>query len=302
MTKGYIDLHSHTCISDGKYTPRELVKLAVQQGITILAITDHNRMLSPEEIEELQAEAGGNLTIIRGAEVSTKFELSGKDVELHVVALFPDMYFDSTAIEAVLKKNVEYNRQIYIEGILEKLRAVDVHIGTYDDLVGKYGVYIGRPQVAAEIVACGYAETVNQAMDEYIGNFGKKRAFFENPQKENMPSLEEVIHAIHSSKGLPILAHLYYYKLNELDEHRLLKAFRSMAGISGGMEVDYRVYNKEQREKLGKMAKQYDLFPSSASDFHGLFDFDGLDNYFPADIYDEIIKRWEQFYGIVSQS
>ena len=36
-----IDLHSHSVYSDGTKTPKELLSLAKENGISIFAITDH---------------------------------------------------------------------------------------------------------------------------------------------------------------------------------------------------------------------------------------------------------------------
>ena len=40
---GY-DLHAHTNRSDGTFTPTELVDLAVERGLTGVAITDHDTL------------------------------------------------------------------------------------------------------------------------------------------------------------------------------------------------------------------------------------------------------------------
>ena len=37
-----IDLHTHTTASDGRITPRELVKKAKKIGLSAIAITDHD--------------------------------------------------------------------------------------------------------------------------------------------------------------------------------------------------------------------------------------------------------------------
>ena len=44
-----IDLHSHTCHSDGVETPTELVLKAAQEGIRSLAITDHDTVAALSE-------------------------------------------------------------------------------------------------------------------------------------------------------------------------------------------------------------------------------------------------------------
>ena len=37
-----VDLHVHSNLSDGVYSPEELIELAIKRGIKALAITDHN--------------------------------------------------------------------------------------------------------------------------------------------------------------------------------------------------------------------------------------------------------------------
>ena len=37
-----IDLHVHSCYSDGSLTPTELVALALNTGLTAFALTDHD--------------------------------------------------------------------------------------------------------------------------------------------------------------------------------------------------------------------------------------------------------------------
>ena len=42
MSRGAVDLHSHTTASDGTLSPRELVLAAARHGVTVLAVTDHD--------------------------------------------------------------------------------------------------------------------------------------------------------------------------------------------------------------------------------------------------------------------
>ena len=37
-----IDLHVHSCYSDGSFTPEELVTLALHTGLSAFALTDHD--------------------------------------------------------------------------------------------------------------------------------------------------------------------------------------------------------------------------------------------------------------------
>ena len=38
------DFHSHSIVSDGTYTPTELVEEAARQGVKLLALTDHDNI------------------------------------------------------------------------------------------------------------------------------------------------------------------------------------------------------------------------------------------------------------------
>jgi predicted metal-dependent phosphoesterase TrpH len=48
MTKKY-DLHSHSSLSDGVLSPKELVYRAQLQGVDVLALTDHDTTAGYEE-------------------------------------------------------------------------------------------------------------------------------------------------------------------------------------------------------------------------------------------------------------
>ena len=77
-----IDLHAHTTASDGSLAPEELVRLAKQQGVATLAVTDHDTVAGlPQAIAE-GVQAG--VEIIPGIEISC---LYGK-TELHILGYF----------------------------------------------------------------------------------------------------------------------------------------------------------------------------------------------------------------------
>ena len=64
------DLHTHTTASDGQYTPTELVNLAKQRGIQILAVTDHDTIDGVDEARRAGDALG--LQVIRGVELSAE--------------------------------------------------------------------------------------------------------------------------------------------------------------------------------------------------------------------------------------
>ena len=123
MNGPYIDLHTHSCLSDGNLTPEALLTKAREAGIGILALTDHN---ATGDLSALRA-AFPELKLIQGAEITCRYAAQ----ELHVVALGIDP--DHPAIRRVLARN-NPDRRPYLSAILDKLRGLGLDVGTYDDI------------------------------------------------------------------------------------------------------------------------------------------------------------------------
>ena len=258
MNHPYIDLHTHTCLSDGNLTPEELLTAARAAGIGILAITDHN---STEDLTAWRA-AFPELTLIQGAEITCRY----LQHELHVVALGIDP--ENPRLRAVLAQN-QPDRRPYLTAILDKLRALGLDVGTYDELqaANPHSRHFGRMQIAKEMVKRGYVNSADEAFDIYMGAHGQRLAYVANPLK--YVSLEEAVDAILSAGGVPVLAHLYYYLLDSEGERALVRRFKELAGEKAAMEVEYAAYDRPQRDALKALADEFGLMHSCASDYHG---------------------------------
>ena len=92
---------------------------------------------------------------------------------------------------------------------------------------------------------------------------------------------DSAVEAIRAADGVPILAHLYYYQLSEEENLRLVRRFKELAGDAGAMEVEYGRYPRELRDRLAKIAEEYDLIPSAGSDYHAQASFERLDHHIP---------------------
>ena len=62
----YADLHTHSTVSDGQYTPAQLVRLAKAAGIALLALTDHDA--ADGAGEALEAGNAAGLRVLPGVE------------------------------------------------------------------------------------------------------------------------------------------------------------------------------------------------------------------------------------------
>ena len=258
MNGTYIDLHTHSTLSDGSLAPMALLGAAREAGIGILALPDHN---DPADLTRYRS-AFPELTLIQGAEVTCRY----LDQELHVVALGIDP--TNEKLQAVLRRN-RPDRRPYLTAILEKLRSLGIDVGTFDELqaANPDSRHFGRMQIGKEMLKRGYVQSVDEAFDVYMGAHGQRLAYVANPLK--YVSLEEAVEAILAAGGVPVLAHLYYYLLDAEGERALVRRFKELAGDKAAMEVEYAAYTRRERDALAAVADEFGLMHSCASDFHG---------------------------------
>ncbi len=85
MPRFKADLHIHTCLSpcgDLDMSPRNIVQSAMQEGLDMIAITDHNSTRNVQTCVEIGKKTG--LFVIPGCEVNTQ-------EEVHCLCYFPDV-------------------------------------------------------------------------------------------------------------------------------------------------------------------------------------------------------------------
>ena len=76
-----IDLHTHSTASDGSCTPERLIDLAVGQGLSALALTDHDTL---DGLPRARARAEGSaLSLLPGVEIEIECETG----EFHLLGL-----------------------------------------------------------------------------------------------------------------------------------------------------------------------------------------------------------------------
>ena len=76
----YADLHTHTYHSDGTRSPREVVDVALDHRLEILAISDHDNLAAFYEIKPYADSRG--MTLIPAMELSCAYQ----GVDVHVLA------------------------------------------------------------------------------------------------------------------------------------------------------------------------------------------------------------------------
>ncbi|HEY6066656.1 MAG TPA: PHP domain-containing protein, partial [Thermoanaerobaculia bacterium] len=156
-----VDLHTHSTVSDGLDSPRELVARMAGAGVDAFALTDHDSLGGLPEAREEARRLG--IELIPGAEISAT--AAGQD-DVHVLALFVD---ETTAeFNAHLAERQEGRRrrgERMAEKLVEAGFAIDLDAIRAD--VGD-GVW-GRPHIARALIRAGYAATNDEAFDRFLG-------------------------------------------------------------------------------------------------------------------------------------
>ena len=252
MGKSMIDLHTHSVHSDGTLTPAALIEKAKEQGVTAIALTDHNSILGVPEF--LQAAQGSGVEGIAGIEFSTNYE----DVELHIIGLFiePCYFEDITAKMVALKEaKKESNR-----ALVERLNQMGYDISFERLCEAHRDGHINRAHIAKALTEMGYTTSVQDAFARLLD---PKLGIYVPPPR---PEAYDIIAYIASMGALPVLAHPFL----QLSEDRL-RVFLPEAVSRGlvAMETEYPMYDEETTLTARRVAEDFGLLRCGGSDYHG---------------------------------
>ena len=246
-----VDLHVHSTASDGKLRPSEVVLLAAQVGVKVLALTDHD---TTEGVALAQL-AGRDLGIevIAGVEINSE----GEHGDAHILGLLIDPAEPALKEQLVAIRDARVGRA---RGMLKKLAAMGMSVewARVQAIAGEASS-IARPHIARAMVEVGHVATVQEAFDKYIDNDGPA---YVNRFRLTM---SEAIGVIHVAGGLAVLAHPAHSELVQLISQLV------EAGLDG-VEAYYPAHTPEQQSELLEIAAHYNLVVTGGSDFHTLDD------------------------------
>lgn len=245
-----IDLHTHSRCSDGSMEPRELVAHAKAEGITAIALSDHDCVDGVREAME----EGERL----GVEVIPAIEFSVvSDTETHILGYFIDP--DSPAISEAMDK-IFAARRYRAQVTLQKLNELGFPITEEEVKKVAGGALLCRAHYARVLQDKGLVPSVKEAFDKYLANgrpaYCGKQAI----------TAEEAISLIHSAGGIAFVAHLHLIRLSDDELYAFLKRLKD-AGLDG-IEGYYTEYTKEMQEKYQSLARELGLILSGGTDFH----------------------------------
>ena len=247
------DLHSHSTCSDGLLSPAELVERAVQCGVDVLALTDHDEIKGLAAARETAEQCG--LRLINGVEISVLWE----EVTLHIVGLNIDAGH-SPLVDGLAK--IRAGREIRAQRMSDSLAA----FGIPDVLAGarryaKNPELVSRSHFARFLVEAGHARDTNAVFRRFL-----------TPGKpgyvpHQWATLADAVQWISNSGGTAVLAHPGRYDLGDAKCERLLGEFVGLGGTA--IEVVTGSHSPAEFVTWARHARRFGLLASAGSDFHG---------------------------------
>ena len=255
-----IDLHIHSTASDGELSAEELVDLAIEKKLGVIAITDHE--VVDGCLRAMEYAKGKNIKVVSGIEIGADEE-ELEMFDIHIVGLFLDL-----KNKELLKLSCDMmkSREIQKRKMVEKLREIGYDISFSEVKKEAGGVNYGRPHVASVLIR-KYSEfsEMRDVFDKLLG-YGKLADV-----RQKKYDLKKVIDIIHGAGGVAILAHPILYDGFE----EVVDRFVELGG--DGIEVDY--FYKNKRDVFGvesfdmveiarRIARDKGLIVSGGGDFH----------------------------------
>jgi len=257
------DLQSHSLCSDGALPPAEVVALAAQAGVELLALTDHDTVDGVEEA--LAAGTAHGVTIVPATEISATH---GRHEDLHVLGYGID-HRDHQLAERL--RAARRDRAQRAERMGERLRELGFELepGQLDERRAANRP-IGRPHLAQAALA--HPANAPRVREEGIDDVSSFIPAYLVPGApaylpRTFPAADEAIGWIHDAGGMAVWAHPFW-DLDAGDEVlRSIDAFRAH-GLDG-VECFYPTHDAGQARLLADRCAELGLLRTGSSDFHG---------------------------------
>ncbi|XP_027158914.1 uncharacterized protein LOC113760507 [Coffea eugenioides] len=250
------DFHCHSIHSDGFLSPTKLVERAHQNGVKVLALTDHDTLSGIPEAQEAAFRFG--IKIIPGVEVSTVFYPrgeTGSEEPVHILAYYS--VCGPTRIEELEKLllGIRNGRFLRAKSMVSKLNKLKLPLKwEHITKIAGTGVAPGRLHVARALVEAGHVENLKQAFSRYLYDGGPAYS------TGSEPNAEEAVELICKTGGVAVLAHPWALKNPVAVIRRLTEA-----GLHG-----IETYRSDGKLAVySDLADAYGLVKLGGSDYHG---------------------------------
>lgn len=261
-----IDLHIHTTVSDGSLTPFQVIDEAYKNGVSTIAIADHDTIEAYTD-ELFTYAKTKQIQLIPAVEISTKTNKAG----IHVLGYNIDI---TNEIFKNRLSKIRNARHDYLYKVAEKLNALGytLHVEQLNTIDA-----VTKAHIALDVV--GNEKNKNLLLQNF-GHIPSKGEFIETIMNEGCPAYvkkeavtpKEAAEVIRAAHGKVVLAHpVAYVHEDNLTDEDILAIIQDMQ--PDGLEAIYLYVNRynqkiDEIEKWKQFAKEHNLFITVGSDFH----------------------------------
>ena len=249
-----IDLHAHSTASDGSDEPAALMAMAAGQGLSAVALTDHDTIEGLAEARAAAAQVG--VRLVQGCELSCEVGSATMHLLVYFLTDGPGPLQDRLS-------GLQASRADRNERIVRVLQDHGLDVTLDEILAEAGGGSVGRPHVAGVLLRKGYVGSVQEAFDVWLAK--GRPAYLERDRL--LPA--EAIALAHASGAVAVLAHPTSLGF----DGPALEQFVAGLAADGldGMECEYGRYTPELRAGLRRMAGRLSLAVTGGSDYHGRY-------------------------------
>ena len=247
------DLHCHTRLSDGSMGIEDIIALAKNRGVEVLAITDHDCQAAT-----IRGKISGERN---GIKVIPGVELSAIDPEtdrvIHILCYLPD-YPDR--LEGLCHKNVAAAKRAaqYMMHMAAKRYPVSLDV-IRRCASGSINVY--KQHIMHALMESGVTDAIYSELHGALFDPSAENSIYVKP---GFAPVQEVLETVHAAGGIAVLAHPVLYGDDTLID-RLLEL-----GLDG-IEVWHPSADEAQTAALYALGKAKKLLMTGGSDFHGMY-------------------------------
>ena len=247
-----VDLHTHSSMSDGQYRPSELVHLAKEHGIEVLALTDHDTLSGLEEA--ITAGKALGIRVLSGVELSAR-----EYPTFHILGY--GFSPDAPQLLAMCE-DMRQRRNARTERLLSFLREKGISLCAEEVAAAAGGDVIGRPHFARVMLEHGFISSYRDAFNLYLDTDE-----YHQKVEQNKPSVRQCLETIKAAGGKTSLAHPYQIGI---DDDALDAQVRNLIEYGlDAIECYYPKHTAEQTAFYLHLADKYGLHITGGSDFHG---------------------------------
>lgn len=269
------DFHIHSNFSDGVFSPEKLVDTAIDVGLQVIALTDHDNVLSYQVAQDYVEKNNKPLEIIKGVEINTLY----KNYEVHILGYMMNTEDEDFQNLLKVQQAARIEQVNEIIDLLNKKEGIKIKFEDIKKQVAEGGS-IGRPHIAKAITNAGGTSNVMEAYAKYIHDNSPVYV----PRKTVSP--QDAVEIIYDAGGIPVIAHPHDIDIAET----LIKEL--MTHGLRGIEAYHRKHSPACVEYFSSMAENLGLIVTGGSDFHAPNIMNGQiilgKNFVPDWIYDKL--------------